>query len=173
MEKNEQITRKWKKKDWLFLAVALLVILLLWKLVPYGYAIFANRQLFERVVNFVPTEGSYIKINGYYYDENEELTQYSTVLEDFESQEALMDIIAQLEYGGHYTSGVDINNGVALRDPFFDILMKSPGKKVDIIEVKRTSCDGIGGVNRYPLKLDNYEALLRYCEALFTSDQTN
>ena len=154
-------------------SVALLVILLLWKLVPYGYAIFANRQLFERVVNFVPTEGSYIKINGYYYDENEDLTLYSTVLDDLESQEELMDIIAQLEYGGHYTWGVDINNGVVLRDPFFDILLKAPGKKLDIIEVTRTYCKGNGGVNRYLLKLNNYEALLQYCEALFAADQTN
>lgn len=170
MGSNGQAAQKQSKHSWVFAVAAFLVILLLWQLIPYGYAYFTNRRGFEKVMAFQPSEETYITI------------QVSTgdclvkEIRDLGQQREIAALTSQLTFGGHYTrwGHMPFQKHRLTRSsygdgPDYTVILRT--KNVDdygYIDVYASGlCMGGGHSNQYPAKYDNYEALYAYCDELF------
>lgn len=80
-------------------AGVILAAVLIWTLFKMGMSIHQNRKIYDAVVNFVPTENSRIEVERW---EAGRESHTPITLSSAAAQQAAMEVLSQLEYGGFY-----------------------------------------------------------------------
>ena len=86
-------------RQWIGIIAFIFGLFLIWTLFKIGMSIHQNRKIYNEVANFIPTENSRIEIERWEADGD---SYAGITLSGIEAQQATMEVLSRLEYGGFY-----------------------------------------------------------------------
>ena len=86
-------------RQWIGIIAFIFGLFLIWTLFKIGMSIHQNRKIYNEVANFIPTENSHIEIERWEADGD---SYAGITLSGIEAQQATMEVLSRLEYGGFY-----------------------------------------------------------------------
>lgn len=167
------------KQIFLFI-IGIFILFLIWNLFKIGLSIHQNRKIYDVVINFTPTENSYIQIVR--TEEEQPGAEYlptEITLSSVEAQQAAMDIISELEYGGFYffsNSLIPVEEWKAIsvynqKGHFYDISLYPEGQRVAIADIQIGSKQAFDIFSEYyDLKYDNWEPVRTYLDQFWAEN---
>lgn len=146
----------------------ILAAVLIWTFFKMGMSIHQNRKIYDAVVNFVPTENSRIEVERW---EAGREGHTPITLSSVEAQQAAMEVLSQLEYGGFYLysdsfSPVEKWKAISVDDQGghnYLIALHPDGEKYLTAWIAVGSQQSYDLLSRlYKLKYDNWEPVRTY-----------
>ena len=157
-------------RQWIGIIAFIFGLFLSWTLFKIGMSIHQNRKIYNEVANFIPTENSRIEIERWEADGD---SYAGITLSGIEAQQATMEVLSRLEYGGFYLysdsfSPVKEWKGISAFDQgghYYSIKLFPDREKFVTAWITVGSQQSYDALSQlYKLKYDNWEPVRSYLD---------